>query len=55
MTPGEYKELIRIADALEKIARALTTPQLTVLPPNFTYEPAPYWQNPEWKPPTVGN
>ncbi len=50
MTAGEHAELKRIADALEKIAAMLTTPMAQV---QQTYEPAPYWQNPNWTPPEV--
>lgn len=51
MSPGEYKELQRIADALERIARALETPSQPVPMPQ--YEPQPYWQHPFYQPPKV--
>lgn len=44
-------ELRRIADALEKIANALTTP--IIVTEKWRHKEAPYWQHPQYKAPEV--
>jgi hypothetical protein len=53
MTLGEYQELKRIADSLEKIALIMSANN-PIRAQQQTYEPAPYWHNPNWQPPKVG-
>ena len=49
-------ELKRIAEALEKIATALTQPNVYVVPRKASqeiYDHAPFWHHPDYKAPEV--
>ena len=47
MTDEKIKELEKRIEHLEKLINKL------MVGPATTYEPAPYWQNPSWKPPVI--